>query len=52
MTNADYIRSMDDVDLQEFLCELVYECNYCPVGEDCYLGHNGFKYWLKEERKE
>ena len=51
MTNAEWIRSMDDVDLQDFLCEML-ECKDCFADEYCYLGHNGIKEWLTMEREE
>ena len=51
MTNAEWIRSMDDVELRDFLCEIT-KCEICPVDEHCYLGHNGFKEWLAMEKED
>lgn len=47
-TNGDRIRQADDSELQRFLCE-ISDCGNCFVDSLCYLGHNGYKYWLRKE---
>ena len=53
-SNADWIREMDDDELQEFLCGIVSEsedgCEKCIATDYCYVGHTGFKYWLKMKK--
>ena len=48
MTNADMIRGMDDDQLGRYLCDLIEECEFCPVGRRCNIGHNAFLEWVRE----
>lgn len=51
MKNADYIRSMDDYELAEFLCSLTANdnCYKCRASAYCMHGHNGMIDWLRKE---
>lgn len=46
MTNFDWIKSLDLVQLAKLFCEHL-ECHKCPVREHCSFGHNGMVAWLK-----
>ena len=51
MTNADHIRSMDDTEMAEFLCDVSsrgdnkYES--CIAADKCVYMHNGMIDWLR-----
>ena len=50
-TNEDIIKAMNTNELSEFLCGISSEpedgCEKCIATDYCYVGHTGFKYWLK-----
>ena len=48
VTNADYIRSMSDEELKEFICSM-FKCEYCDfeLGERC-----GLLNWLQMPAEE
>lgn len=52
-TNADRIRSMNDIDLAEFLCSIT-DCydGKCPAAEYCRKDHNGMREYLKQRAEE
>lgn len=35
MTNGDKIRSMDDIELADFLDKAIYHCRGCPLNLRC-----------------
>lgn len=53
MTNAEWLRSLSDDELAEFLCYLTYgrdgNCEDCIAGRLCKRGCNGMAAWLQEE---
>lgn len=54
MTNGDWIRSMGDGELAQFMCNL-YSCCVCPAAELCTSTDgkaNGLKKWLRQPYKE
>ena len=52
-THGDRIRSMDDIDLAEFLCSIT-DCydGKCPAAEYCSKGNNGMKVYLHQRVEE
>ena len=54
-TNGDFILSMSDEELAEFMCHNVsngtVNCAFCGAAEFCRMGHNGWLDWLKQERE-
>ena len=56
MTNAEWLRSLSDDELAEFLCYLTYgkdgNCEDCIAGRLCKRGCNGMAAWLQEEYTE
>lgn len=52
-TNSDEIRSMEDNELAEFLCNLraaafdETPCDNCPGAKTCRTGHNGMIDWVR-----
>ena len=57
-TNADRIRSMNDEELAEFLCDFrscdadEYICKGCKAAKYCRAGHAGTIDWLQQPAKE
>ena len=54
-TNGDYIRTMDNKELSEWLCSIMTsECcdRTCPGREFCEFGHKGLLDWLQATYKE
>lgn len=52
MTNGNHIRSMNDEELAEFLCNMTYCCD-CPHQEACNdaVG-DGYFNWLQQKTKD
>jgi len=54
VTKADWIRSMDDEKLANFI-ESIIDCWYCPTYQDCTnvkSCDNALLAWLKQEYQE
>lgn len=55
MTNIEYIRSLNEQELFDFLYELNLDRCYCPARKCCgqyKFCDEAFIAWLKEERKD
>lgn len=54
MTNIERIRTSDDKELANFLCEMFdikAGCDFCIASKYCKRGRNGFHEWLQKESK-
>ena len=56
MTRFEYIKSLNEKELAQYLCETLQiaevECENCPAFKFCYKGHNGMKSWLMRDAEE
>lgn len=56
MTRYEYIKSLNESELANWLCEefnhAQVECENCPAYRHCYKGHNGMKHWLMRDMDE
>ena len=52
-TNGDWIRTSNDEELAQFLCNILKRgCGLCIADDWCEWGHNGFIDWLQERKVE
>lgn len=52
MTRFEWIQSMDESELAEFLCDLMCaDCceERCLARSECSIGNNGMRKWLESE---
>lgn len=52
MTRYEEIKKKTLSDMAHDFCEMVDDCEGCPVRGRCESGRNGFKVWLEEEVKD
>lgn len=59
MTNREYIESLTDEDLADFLSKGIADCGSCPIDDYCHyvvdftksLCYHNWLRWLKDEHK-
>lgn len=52
MTNREWLESLTDDELGQFLCDTAFKgmgCSGCRFEDNCRYQHNGAKVWLAEE---